>query len=130
MSVCALLPAATVAQLTGVHVKTAKAGAPAPKGVPLTLSSCDYEGNLNQLDITYTKSQFSESQFAQDYDTNKQVISRTAMVSGIGDKAFTANFPSEWLEVYWDGALYEISGASTVSIDAAKRVVTTLHDKL
>jgi hypothetical protein len=128
LDVCAALPAATVAQLTGAKV-TKGESQELPQAASMSISTCNYTGGLNQLDITVTRSSLAAQLFQDDYSANKQVLSKTAMVSGIGDKAFTANFPSMWLEVLWGDEQLEISGASTVPIDAAKRVLTALHDK-
>jgi hypothetical protein len=129
LDVCTALPAATLAQLTGIKVTKADPSQ-LPQGASLSIATCNYTGGMNQLDITVARSSLAEHLFQTDYSTNKQVLSKTAMVPGIGDKAFTANFPSMWLEVLWGDEQLEISGASTVPVDVAKRVLSALHDKV
>jgi hypothetical protein len=131
--VCAAMPAATLASLTGLAItKSATRDDPhVPQSVPISIGTCIYTGGAGvQLDITVARTSFAAHLFDTDYSTNKQVLSKTALVPGIGDKAFTANFASMWLEVLWGDEQLEIDGASAVSVPVAKRVLTAVHDKV
>lgn len=128
VNVCGLLPAATVAQITGKQFSSAEEddtrsyrlyacnySAPQPTPLQLRISIVGKNGKIG-----YEASQ----------DSLKKAGHKVTPVSGIGDAAYTSDGPWEILEVLYADTSIDLSGMSGVSVDQAKQMIAQLHEKM
>lgn len=128
VNVCGLMPAATVAQITGKQFTSAAEDdtksyrlyacdytAPPPTPLQLRISIIGKNGKIG-----YDASQHSL----------KEAGRKVTPVSGIGDAAYTSDGPWAILKVLYADTSIDLTGMSEVSVDQAKQIVAQLHEKM
>jgi hypothetical protein len=131
VNVCALMPPATLSQITGKQFTMTE-----PNNTPsYQLYSCNYTSPVaqgaNQLSLDIIGKDGAVG-LSADVDAAKQVnnkLTSLTPVSGIGDKAYGGGIQGR-LEVLYGDTLIKISGLTDVTTDQAKQIITQLHSKL
>jgi hypothetical protein len=130
-NVCALLPPATVAQITGTKFDTG-----APDSTPsYEQYSCDYTStsvlgaqmtvNLEGLDGSFG--------YTADLKAFGSVKNSTSTIPGLGDKAFSTTIAGGavgQIDALFGPLLITINGLSTLTNAQATQLITQLHSKL
>jgi hypothetical protein len=131
VDVCALMPAATLSQITGKQFTMTE-----PDSTPsYQIYSCDYTSTVpqgaNQLDLDILGKGGAVG-ISADVDAAKQLnnkLTQLTPVSGIGDKAYGGGIQGR-LEVLYGDTLIKISGLTDVTTDQGKQIISQLHSKL
>ncbi len=124
VDVCAILPAATVAQVTGLAVTSGEADDTPSYG----LFACNYTGGLNQVRIDVEK-QNPKIGYEADLQALQDAGQHPTMVSGIGKGAYTGGVTAA-LAVLYDDAFIKVDGYSQVTVDQAEQLIEKLHSQI
>ena len=134
VNVCALMPPATLSQITGKTFQKAEAD----NTPSYQLYKCNYSTDptsggttVEQLDLDIIGKGGAVGLNA-DVDAASQVKSSLTTlhpVSGIGDKAYGGGIEAR-LEVLYGDTLIKISGLTEITEDQGKQIISQLHSKL
>ncbi len=131
VNICALMPAATISQLTGKQFTTTETD----NTSSYQLYSCNYTSTVAQgsnqlaLDIIGNNGAIALS---ADVDAAKSVnnkLTNLTPVTGIGDKAYGGGIQGH-LEVLYGDILIKLSGGTDVTTGQGKQIISQLHSKL
>ncbi len=127
IDVCGLMPAATIAQITGKAFTSADNKDKEPMKA-FGDYSCDYTGP-NQLTLSIV-THHGKLGYENMIHAIKAAGQNVVDVPGIGDAAFSSSIPPERLSVLYGDITIGISGWTELPIDQAKQIIGQLHDKL
>jgi hypothetical protein len=132
VNICALLPPATLSQITGKQFTHTEEDNTASYGI----YACNYTNDASAQGINQLRVDVLSKGGAVGLDADvaaaKQVKSSLVAlhpVSGIGDKAYGGGIQAH-LEVLYGDALYKISGGTDITEDQGKQIITQLHSKV
>jgi hypothetical protein len=130
-NICDLLPAATVAQITGTKFDTG-----APDSTPsYQLYSCTYSSTSAvgaELDVSVEGLDAPQG-YQADVDTFTSTGNTPVDISGLGDKAFSTTIAGGavgQIDALFGAVLITANGLSTMTTDQGKQLITTLHSKI
>jgi hypothetical protein len=133
--VCADLPAAAVSHVTGTRFTTAKSSS-----VQGLIFNCEYDGPGSALLQISVQTQDGKQGFDSDVSALKAVQHPPALVSGVGDEAFSEPNPrgnagsagasafASYGAVFGDTYI-QIGGLTYVTADQGKQIAEQLHGK-
>jgi hypothetical protein len=122
VNVCALLPVATVASITGGLFSVAKED---DTLLSSKIYSCDYTNAAGSSDLSVTvEAMVAASAYDADLSATNQVVS-AKLISGLGDKAFSGPLGQEAL---FGNVLIKVSNLPSDA--AAETLIRTLQPKL
>ncbi len=134
VNVCALMPPATLSQITGKTFQKAE-----PDNTPsYQLYNCNYSTDPTSGGVTAEQLNLDilgkggAVGLKADVDAASQVKSSLTTlhpVSGIGDKAYGGGIEAR-LEVLYGDTLIKISGLTEITEDQGKQIISQLHSKL
>jgi len=126
VDVCGLMPAATIAQITGKQFTNAD-GKDNVHTKSFGVYSCNYTGsNQLSLSIVGKNGKLAYDGIIRAINTAGQKV---VDVPGIGDAAFSSP-PMARLKVLYGDITIGLSGWTDLPLDQAKQIIRQLHDKM
>jgi hypothetical protein len=125
VDVCGLMPAATIAQITGKSFTTAEED----DTKSYRIYSCNYTGAGEQLKISIL-GKSAKVGYDANLDALKSAGQKSTTVPGLGDAAFTSDIAMYQLVVLYGDLSISVGGTNDSTLDQRKQIVNQLHDKL
>lgn len=130
-NICTLLPAATVAQITGTKFDTAK-----PDNTPsYELFSCEYTSSavLGAELVVNVEGKDGSAGYGAETDAYTATGHTPTPIAGLGDKAFTTSIAGGAIgqvDALFGPELIKVGGLTSVTTDQAKQLIDDIHAKL
>lgn len=124
VDVCGLMPAATIAQITGKTFTEAKED----DTKSYRLYACRYAGP-NPLSISIV-GLHGKPGYGSTIEALKGAGQAVVDVPGIGDAAFSSNSQLARLEVLYGDVTIAVTDWADLPLDQAKQIASQLHDKM